>query len=56
LSVRWVEREGLKASYFGKWKPENLSIVMEIDSYAISGECATILHEPLRKPQQTFGV
>jgi hypothetical protein len=56
VSIECVEREVLKASYFGKWKSENLSCVMEFDSCSLSGECTSILHEPLRMQQQTSRV
>jgi len=49
-------REALRTSYSEGWKPENLSNSMELDSSLLSGECAAILHEPLRMPQQTFCV
>ena len=46
--VKLIGREVLKASYFEKWEPENLLVNMEFDSFTLSGECAAILHEPLR--------
>jgi hypothetical protein len=48
LGIKYVEREVLNASYIEKWEPENLLVNMEFDSFTLSGECAAILHEPLR--------
>src|SRR5205085_5722378 len=51
--ILWV-KEALGASDSKKWEPENPFFDLEIDSVLISGECATILHESMRAPVQTF--
>jgi hypothetical protein len=52
-----IPRQGARyLPYFGKWNLENLVLSMEIDSCCLSGKCAAIPQEPLRKPQQTFRV
>ncbi len=47
-------REVLQASYLEKEELENLLVNMEFDSFALSGECAAILENPLRMPMLTF--
>ena|SRR5260221_14579901 len=49
-------REALRARYSEKWELENLLVNLEFDSFQLSGECVTILHEPMRTPVQTFCV
>jgi hypothetical protein len=49
-------REALRTSYSEKWELENPLVNLEFDSFQLSGECVTILHEPLRTPVQTFCV
>ena len=59
LLRNWVTcllRETLGASYSKKWELENPLVNMEFDSFQLSGECVTILHEPMRTPVQTFCV
>src|SRR5712671_4950199 len=46
-------REALRARYSEKWELENPLVNLEFDSFQLSGECVTILHEPMRTPVQT---
>ena len=51
LRRNWVIsslREALRARYSEKWELENPLVNMEFDSFQLSGECVTILHEPMR--------
>ena len=41
-------REALRARYSEKWELENLLVNLEFDSFQLSGEGVTILHEPRR--------
>jgi hypothetical protein len=47
-------REVLRGRVSEKWEPENLSYIVEIDSFLTSGGCAAILNEPLRMLLLTF--
>src|SRR2546426_9673698 len=51
LRRNWVIsslREALRVRYSEKWELENLLVNLEFDSFQLSGECVTILHEPMR--------
>jgi hypothetical protein len=56
IGIRYtvVWKRHLELATLKKWEPENLLLIMEIDSVSLSGGCATILHESMRMPVQTF--